>query len=60
MNKQKSILTAAILTAGAIYTAAAHAVLIVNTTSYSYFQDFNSLASSGLANSWTNDSTLSG
>jgi hypothetical protein len=60
MTKQISILTAAVLAAGTIHTTAAHAVLIVNSATYNYSQNFDSLASSNSGLVWTNDSTLSG
>jgi hypothetical protein len=39
---------------------AANADLILSTSGQTLSQDFNTLASSGTANSWVNDSTLSG
>jgi hypothetical protein len=39
---------------------AAHAALSVTDTAYTYSQSFDSLATTGTANPWTNDSTLAG
>lgn len=50
------ILLAAVLLA----SGSAHAALNVNTGSYTYIQNFDSLATAGTANTWTNDSTLAG
>ncbi len=44
----------------ALIAGVAQAELIVNSLSYSYSQDFNSLASSGSGNAWTDDSTIAG
>jgi hypothetical protein len=50
-------LTALALLAG---SAAAQAAVSVDSADFSYSQSFDSLATSGSANAWTNDSTLAG
>lgn len=54
-------LPAAMLAAGLLWSGAcAHAALSVDSGTYAYQQGFDSLASSGTANTWANDSTLAG
>ena len=44
----------------ALTCAPAHAALSVSSTAFSYSQTFDTLASSGAANAWVDDSTLAG
>ena len=58
MNKQLSILSAAVLALS--MSASAQAVISVNTSVFNYSQSFDSLATTGTANAWANDSSLPG
>ena len=54
-------LPAALLAAGGLLSgASAQAAVSIDSGSYTYSQNFDSLAASGTANAWTNDSTLAG
>ncbi len=57
MSTQRVLLS---LTLGALATASAHAGLTVNSSSYTYGQSFDTLATTGTANAWANDSTIAG
>lgn len=44
----------------AVGTVSSHAAISITSTSFTYSQTFDTLASSGTGNAWTNDTTLSG
>jgi len=48
------------LALGALASTSAHAGLTVDSASYTYTQNFDTLAATGTANSWVNDSTIAG
>ncbi len=53
--------SAAMVAAGLWFSGAcAHAALSIDNGAYTYQQSFDSLAASGTANAWTNDTTLAG
>ncbi|HEY4082458.1 MAG TPA: PEP-CTERM sorting domain-containing protein [Burkholderiaceae bacterium] len=57
MSTKRVLLSLAL---GALASTSAHAGLTVDSASYTYSQDFDTLATTGVLNNWANDNTIAG